>query len=298
MWKNPAHWEQRPSLDGDQRGNKKVGRASNREQGTKQRSSMVSASIFVSVFLSWVPPSVITWLHCKWLLESCFLLTGCPQGPRETVYRSSVPFLWLQWNMLYLHPNSVSSDLWLNRDPFSVFHILIITSWALPVLERTCHLRFLPSFYSGQETKDYGVSTESLLVCPPMPCWMYAWLCNNNLCIRLILRYKKGSQTITQCPRGAIIYHMGYCLRIKARGRECGRRAPGVLGIIKVFSIFAFLNPWTHKLGSNRPKVTICRRKIGMDDKRKPFITVGMWKGRRSSICDMQIKSRSKETAL
>lgn len=198
--------------------------------------------------------------------------------------------------MLYLQPNSVSSDLCLNRDPFSEFHILIMTSWTLPVLERTRHLCFLLSCSSGQKTKDYGVSTESLRVWTGQHQrlgWMCAWLC-----IRLILRCKKGSQTITQCPRGIIIYQACYRLSIKARGRECGRRAPGVLGIISVFSIFAFLNPWTHKLGSNRPKVSICRRKIGMDDNRKPFITVGMWKGRRSSICDMQIGSRSKETAL
>lgn len=48
-----------PSLDGDQWGNRKAGRASDREQGTKQHPSMVSASVFVSMFLPWVPPSVI-----------------------------------------------------------------------------------------------------------------------------------------------------------------------------------------------------------------------------------------------
>lgn len=206
--------------------------------------------------------------------------------------------------MLHLHPNSVSSDLWLNRDPFCVPHTnnnLLNVGCPGTNLSPALSTQFL--FRAENERlsrreyrKSLGLNTAALSINALAGCMRGCVII--IYCIRLILRYKKGSQTITQSPQGSIIYHTRYRLSIKARGRERGRRAPGVLGIINVFSIFAFLNPWTHKLGSNRPKVTICRRKIGMDDKRKPFITVGMWKGRRSSICDMQIGSRSKETAL
>lgn len=80
MWKNPAHWEQHPLWVVINGGIRKPAGQATESKALQQRSSMVSASVFVSVFLPWVPTSVITWLHCMWLLESCFLLTGCPSG--------------------------------------------------------------------------------------------------------------------------------------------------------------------------------------------------------------------------
>lgn len=50
-------------------------------------------------------------------------------------------------------------------------------------------------------------------------------------------------------------------LWVKARRRKSGN-AIWLLGNINIFSTFAFLNTWTHKLGTGKPKVSICWRKI------------------------------------
>lgn len=75
-------------------------------------------------------------------------------------------------------------------------------------------------------------------------------------------------------------------LWVKARRRKSGN-AIWLLGNINIFSTFAFLNTWTHKLGTGKPKVSICWRKIKIYYKRKSLITLRGKEKRRYSASHM-----------
>lgn len=81
MWKSPAHQEQCHLwmvINGG------IGKQAGQAIESKALSSILPWSLLQSLFpcscLEFLPQSLMTWLHCMWLLLSCFLLTGCPSG--------------------------------------------------------------------------------------------------------------------------------------------------------------------------------------------------------------------------